>query len=93
MRAPRSWADAHGWPAPVFADDVHDRYLEWREHADAVADSYERWSAAARSERGLRFAAYRAALDREEIAARAYAESIVTLARWLSPQAKNHRPM
>jgi hypothetical protein len=93
MRARRSWADAQKWPAPVFADDVRDAYHEWREHADGVADSYERWSAASRSERGLRFAAYAAALDREEIAARAYAESIVRLAQWLPSAAENHRPL
>ena len=67
--------------------------MEWREHADAVAECYERWSVAPGSERRLRFAAYAAALDREEIAARAYAESLVRLARWLPPETQNHRPL
>jgi hypothetical protein len=78
--------DSLSWPASALADQVMERYAEWREDADAVADSFDRWSAASAEENGLRFAAHLAALDQEATAASAYAESIVLLVRWLPPR-------
>ena len=51
-------------------------YVEWREECDAVWDAYGRW-ASARPQQSTHFdVAYRAALDREEAAANAYAKLI-----------------
>ena len=47
-------------------------YASWREASDGVAEAYRSWTAAPRGERFLAHAAYLAALEREEDAARAY---------------------
>ena len=57
-------------------DDAAAAYGQWREECSAVRDAYDRWSTAARKEAMRAHAAYRAALDREEVAARTYAELI-----------------
>jgi hypothetical protein len=75
--------DTLGWPAIVLVDDLLVSYAEWRDGCDAVADAYERWSIAARSESDLRFAAFTAALDQEQTAASAYAEAGRNLKRFL----------
>lgn len=49
-----------------------DSYVEWREESETVEAAYERWSESERPQRRLAYAAYRAALDREEKAAAAY---------------------
>ena len=54
-------------------DDTVDAYLEWREHSAAVEDAYRRWTIATSSESRVAFAAYVAALDREEQASFFYA--------------------
>jgi hypothetical protein len=69
--------------AIALVDDLLVGYAEWRDGCDAVADAYERWSTAPRSESDLRFAAFRAALDQEQTAASAYAEAIGNLERFL----------
>ena len=48
------------------------RYASWREASDGVTEAYRSWSAAPRGERFLAHAAYLAALEREEHAARGY---------------------
>ena len=57
--------------------------MSWREHAADVDESYRRWSSAPRCDEPLRFAAYIAALDREETSAGAYQRSLDDLERWL----------
>jgi hypothetical protein len=47
-------------------------YAIWRRACDGVTEAYRSWVGAARTERWLAHAAYVAALDREERAARAY---------------------
>jgi hypothetical protein len=54
-------------------DEAIERYIDWREACGAVQHAYEQWSHAPACERALSFAAYRAALDREEAAATLYA--------------------
>jgi hypothetical protein len=61
-------------PLGPLRDEIIDLYLDWREEAAAVADAYARWSGAPAGEEGRSFAAYTAALDREEAAARHYAD-------------------
>jgi hypothetical protein len=54
-------------------DEVIDAYVDWREECARVWDAYERWAHAPRIDTAGAFSAYRAALDREECAAHAYA--------------------
>jgi hypothetical protein len=63
-------------------DDLLAVYVDWRESARAVADAYERWSLASGPDRGVRFAAYTATLDREEKAAAAYAGAVTDFERY-----------
>ncbi|MGA8805523.1 MAG: hypothetical protein WA696_02970 [Solirubrobacterales bacterium] len=50
-------------------DDLMQAYVDWRTECLALHVGYGRWSGGtAADERGLAFAAYRAALDREELA-------------------------
>jgi hypothetical protein len=65
------------------ADDVVQAYLEWREESAAVWDAYDRWASASTEDKLGAGAAYRAALDREEAAAKAYAELIELARDWL----------
>ena len=67
--------------ASRFRDALIDLYVEWREECAAVQSAYERWRAAPRDDGAVAFAAYRAALDREEGASNAYA----ALVRRVSP--------
>ena len=57
-----------GW-----GDALIDLYLDWREECAAVHSTYERWRRASKHETAAAFAAYSAALDREERAGNVYA--------------------
>ena len=57
-------------------DAAHDAYADWLEESRAVEQLYARWRGASRDERGLAYAAYAAALDREERAAEVYADMV-----------------
>ena len=54
-------------------DELMDAYLEWCEESGAVAFAYRRWSSAPTEDAAGAFAAYVAALDREERASAEYA--------------------
>lgn len=62
-------------------DAVLASYVCWREECQAVLLAYERWIASDRGERGLAYAAYVAALDGEEHAARTYAHRVERVSR------------
>jgi hypothetical protein len=62
-------------------DDLLEGYVSWREACQAVWRAYERWIGSDRGERGLAYAAYLAALDGEERAARTYAHHTAHVAR------------
>ena len=62
-------------------DDLLEGYVSWREACQAVWGAYERWVGSDRGERGLAYAAYLAALDGEERAARTYAHHTAHVAR------------
>lgn len=65
---------SHGLEVPVWlTDDYLESYVRWREECVNVRAAYEQWSAA-RQNRATAFAAYGAALDREEHAARVIRE-------------------
>jgi hypothetical protein len=59
-------------PVAGLLDEMLACYVDWREDAAAAADAYRRWSCAPTAEESIRFAAYRAALEQEESAARSY---------------------
>ncbi|HXB16727.1 MAG TPA: hypothetical protein VNV44_13410 [Solirubrobacteraceae bacterium] len=60
-------------------DDAFARYLDWLVESEAVKDAYGAWSRAPRTDGALPFAAYGAALDREESAATAYRSVIAQI--------------
>ena len=81
--------DALGWRGTWLADEMLARYVDWREHADAVAEAYREWRDARLEEERLRFSSYVSALDQEEAAATAYACSIRAFQRWLSRSSRD----
>jgi hypothetical protein len=69
MKLPRT---RNRWTERLLIDDAFDAYLDWRDESAEVWHAYKRWKRApAREARGT-FWAYRAALEREEHAARVY---------------------
>lgn len=65
------------WPSQrQVVDAVVLAYVEWREESATVWGAYDRWASAAAEDKPPAGAAYRAALDREEAAAKFYAERI-----------------
>jgi hypothetical protein len=54
-------------------DEAVMAYVAWREGCISVDDAYRRWTDASSSDTALAHGAYRAALDREQAAAEAYA--------------------
>jgi hypothetical protein len=75
--------DTTAWPIPSLIDRALATYVDWRETADAVTDTYRRWCAAPATEEATRFAAHMTALDQEQTAAGMCAESISEFERWL----------
>jgi hypothetical protein len=65
------------------ADDLAQCYVSWCEACYVVRLAYRLWVDSTRSEHRLTYAAYVAALDREEQAARTYANHIERLP-WIS---------
>jgi hypothetical protein len=59
-------------PTLLLDDEFLERYVSWREEAATVQTAYDQWQAG----EALAFAAYRAALDREEQAAKALCKSV-----------------
>jgi hypothetical protein len=57
-------------------DALADGYATWEKESGAVAESYRSWNCAERADRSLAYAAYLAALDREERAASAYRDLV-----------------
>jgi hypothetical protein len=55
-------------------DEFFASYLSWRQACEDARRAYDRWKTSDSPRRGLVFAAYRAALDGEEFAARLHAE-------------------
>jgi hypothetical protein len=53
-------------------DEFLDSWARWREACEDIRSAHERWGNCETPQRGLAFASYRAALDREEHAARVY---------------------
>jgi hypothetical protein len=75
-RAPLTEPDAPQAPAAEPRERVVDEFLEtwicWREACEEVRAAYARWAQSEAQQRDLAFACYRAALDREDQAARVH---------------------
>jgi hypothetical protein len=69
MKLPRT---RNRWMERLLIDDAFDAYLEWRDESAEVWHAYKRWNGALAREARRKFWAYRAALEREEHAARVY---------------------
>ena len=84
MRLPRFGRRLHIAYLPACGaatDALIDAYVAWREACARVHIAYGRWDKCEPSERDLSFAAYLAALDREQYAAREYARRIERVRR------------
>jgi hypothetical protein len=57
---------------PELIDALMEAYVEWREECATLRQAYERWMSFPAWERELAFAAYTAALDREQQASTVY---------------------
>ena len=77
-------------PSDILIDAALDAYIAWREESAAVQDAYRNWLHAGREERALAFAAYSAALDREEYAAAEY-QRLIERAQSHVPTIEVHR--
>jgi hypothetical protein len=60
----------------IVTDDAMDAYVEWRQESAEVDSAYRRWSIAPPTDTALAFAAYVAALDREEQASIWFAQLV-----------------
>jgi hypothetical protein len=68
---------------PDLVDRMIELYCDWRTECAAVQSAYERFLDASASDRATTFAAYTAALDREESACESYAAQVRLIeARW-----------
>jgi hypothetical protein len=61
---------------PRSIEALVERYVYWREHCTVVREAYRRWAASGHGQRAIAYAGYLAALDREEHAARSYANQV-----------------
>lgn len=66
-----------GWAV----DELLDGYVSWREECQEVWVAYDRVAVCDRGERRMAYAAYLAALDREERAADTYADQLERVRR------------
>lgn len=67
--------------SPWAVDEFVECYACWREESATVRSAYEHWLSVEPGDRELAFAAYLAALDREEHAARDYSECAERISR------------
>jgi hypothetical protein len=74
------------------ADEAFHVYVEWLDESEAVWDTYDRWAGADHADAGLAFAAYRAALEREEQASDVYAALMTHLPSGAQIAAEPVRP-
>jgi hypothetical protein len=89
----------HGYPPtppapPTEAvDQLVESHTQWREACTEVHEAYERFSEASRADRPAAFAAYFAALDREQQAATTYREQVQYVALRTAMQPWRHAPL
>ncbi|MBV9415675.1 MAG: hypothetical protein JO363_11910 [Solirubrobacterales bacterium] len=73
-------------------DRMIDLYCDWRTECAGVQAAYERFRHASAPDREGAFAAYRAALDREQCACDAYAEQVRLVQSRFTEQNASVRP-
>jgi hypothetical protein len=73
-------------------DQLLEFYCEWKEECVGVQTAYDRLSGALASDRGLAFAAYAAALDREAAAAQMYLDQVRRLSSQIVSQSDAGAP-
>jgi hypothetical protein len=61
---------------PELVDRLIELYCDWRSECWAVRSAYAQFTDSSPDDRALAYAAYRAALDREEAAADVYADQL-----------------
>jgi hypothetical protein len=62
-------------PRRSLVEEFFDTWACWREACEDVTTAYRRWNISAKPQRALAFESYRAALEREEYAARVHSRS------------------
>jgi hypothetical protein len=62
-------------PLSALTNAFLESWVSWRESCEDVRGAYRSWTECARSQRFLAFADYRAALDREQLAASIHADA------------------
>jgi hypothetical protein len=72
-------------------DEVVDAYVEWQEECLFLEDAYGLWTSTSAANHDLAYAAYCAALDREQQASLVYANRCQRLARVLTPAPQPRR--
>jgi hypothetical protein len=88
MKLPRT---RNSWTERLLIDDAFDAYLEWRDESAEVWHAYKRWNGAPAREARRKFWAYRAALEREEHAARVYGRLVSRLEARARERAETRR--
>jgi hypothetical protein len=68
-------------------DRMFDAYVDWSEQCQTVRTAYRRWQGASADDGALTFAAYTAALDREECASHFYETLVARVADRAARQA------
>ena len=66
---------------PELIDRMIELYCDWRTDSAEVQAAYDRFCAARAEDRSITFAAYRAALDREQLSCETYAAQIRVIER------------
>jgi hypothetical protein len=72
--------------ASWLTDDFLEGYVSWREESATVRNAYALWQDAQPQDQSVAFAAYGAALDREEQAARALRRRVERIRAPLEPR-------
>jgi hypothetical protein len=70
-------------------DELMEAYVEWREECAGLLQAYERWASVPATDRELAFAAYKAALDREQQASAVYSSRIDRVEREIEVKQRN----
>jgi hypothetical protein len=64
---------------PALVDEFLESYVFWRESCEVVRATYEWWTTCEPAQRALAFDSHCVALDREDLAAEAYADRTARL--------------
>jgi hypothetical protein len=91
LRAMELPPTGNDWTDRPLIDDAFDAYLEWRDASAEVWHAYQRWNGAPAREAARKFWAYRAALYREEHAARVYGRLVSRLEAGTRERAETRR--